>query len=466
MKKLLFSFSWTACLISLISISLIAGSNYKDTLELEQVSFLDCMFTDVNGQSREVTIPREFVEGAVKNDLAFDGSSIPGMTRITESDMVLKLNMNTLTILPWTSDDRKTARVMCDVYRDEHTPYEGDVRCFLKQALNEAREMGYDFFVGPELEFFVCKEQFGDGKKHKPCDQQRYFDSDFNPFMAGFKRNLLNALRAQNIPVEKLHHEVAPGQYEVSLRYNNALTVADQLMITKQTIRAIALIDSLSVTYMPRPFYGQNGSGMHIHFSLWDTTNNRNAFYDKDDPAHLSQTAKHFIAGILAHITELNAIFNPTINSYKRLVPGFEAPINICWGTKNRSAMIRIPRINDDQATAARAEIRSPDPLCNPYLAFAVLLKLGLHGIKNKMVPPPAVEDNLYHISDQERKARNIRALPASLEQALANLAQSNLAQSLLGNTLRTEFIKCKTQEVLKYNTFITNWELREYFEG
>jgi glutamine synthetase len=438
---------------------------YQETIELEEVAFINYLFTDIHGHAKEVTYPAATVESVVKNGFNFDGSSIPGMTSISESDMVAYPDMQTLALLPWSDYEQKTARVICDVYEDEHTPYAGDPRYVLKQAIAEARTMGFDFFVGPELEFFLCDKNF-DNTSLTPSDNQGYFDDTRNPSMSNFKTSLFTALLSQKVTIEKIHHEVGPGQYEMSFKYNDALTIADHLIITKQTMQALCQLNNLKVTFMPKPFHGQNGNGMHIHFSLWDRTENCNAFYDKDDPAKLSPTAKHFIAGVLAHITELNALFNSTVNSYKRLVPGFEAPINLCWGTKNRSAMIRIPRVNDDQHYAVRAELRSADPMANPYLAFAALLRAGLDGIKHDLPLAAPIEDNLYHISAEERMKRNIKALPHSLEHAITLLQQSALAKEILGECLLTEFVKNKQQEIAQYNTFITDWEIQTYFEG
>ena len=303
-----------------------------DQLELEQVAFVNFMFSDLTGKPKEVTIASEFVSNAIKNGIYFDGSSISGFGRINASDMVLKADINTLQILPWTNYEHKTARFVCDVYEDDRTPFSGDPRYRLKTVMQEAHDMGYDFYVGPEIEFFICEQQFDNQAQMGPCDTRGYFDNEINTRLLNFKCNIVNALRSQNIAIEKLHHEVAPGQHEIVIHYNNALTIADQIIIAKQTIQTLAQSESLNATFMPKPFYGKNGSGMHMHFSLWDHTNNCNAFYSKDDPYYLSKTARHFIAGVLKYIAELSVLFNPTINSYKRLVPGYEAPTNICWG--------------------------------------------------------------------------------------------------------------------------------------
>lgn len=438
--------------------------SYQDTLELEQVKYIAYQFTDLNGTPKEVIYPATSVDDVIKNGFNFDGSSIPGMTRITESDMLARPNMNTLTVLPWSDYEQKTARVICDVYSDEHTPYAGDPRHALKMAIADARTMGFDFFVGPELEFFICSDSYAENAL-TPCDTLGYFATAPHPAVTDFKTSLFSCLLEQNIIIEKIHHEVAPGQHEVSFKYDDALIIADRLIGAKQTIHTLCKLNNLKATFMPKPFQGKNGNGMHIHFSLWDRASNCNAFYDADDSAKLSQTAQQFIAGVLAHITELNALFNPTVNSYKRLVPGFEAPINLCWGTKNRSAMIRIPRVNDDQPYAVRAEIRSGDPMANPYLAFAALLRAGLDGIKNKLSLADPVEDCLYHISDEQRAARGIKALPCSLENAIMLLQDSAIAKEILGECLLNEFVKNKQQEIAQYNTFVTDWEIQTYFE-
>ncbi len=440
------------------------GQICRDSLALKQVQFVAFMFTDFRGTIKEVTVPIDFVAGCINNGIGFDGSSVPGYTRIINSDMLLQPDMNTIHAIPWITEDNKTARIICNVYSDNETPYPSDPRYVLQKALKEARDMGYDFYVGPELEFFLCENNPETKSPYGSSNPDSYFDATTSEHMAQFQCDLLQSLKIQNIQIERFHHEVAQRQYEVAMHYGDALTVADQLMITKQTIKTIAHRASLNATFMPKPFYGHNGSGMHIHFSLWDRTNNCNAFYDENGPEHLSKIARHFIAGVLAHIAELNAIFNPGINSYKRLVPGYEAPTNICWGTKNRSTLIRIPYTNEKQPLAVRAEIRSPDALCNPYLAFAALLQAGLQGIKDELPLAPSVSDNLYQLTEQERKDLNITTLPASLEHAISLFETSSLARDLLGDHLFNEFVKQTKKSVAEFATFVTDWELQTYF--
>lgn len=440
--------------------------SYQDAIELEQIRYIAYQFSDLNGAVKEVIYPASSVDDIAAHGFNFDGSSILGMTTITESDMLAKPDMSTLAVLPWSDYEQKTARVLCDVYVDEHTPYKGDPRHILKKAITHAQNMGFDFFVGPELEFFICETGNFTDKSITPCDSVGYFAPAVHPAITDFKTMLFNNLLAQDIIIEKIHHEVAHGQYEMSFKYTDALTLADRLIGAKQTIQSLCALNNLKATFMPKPFQGQNGSGMHIHFSLWDKENACNAFYDASHPAKLSKTAQHFIAGVLAHITELNAVFNPTVNSYKRLVPGYEAPINLCWGTKNRSAMIRIPRVNDDQPKAVRAELRSGDPMANPYLAFAALLQAGLDGIKRELPLADPVEESLYNLSNEQRTARNIASLPSSLENAIMVLSSSSFAKEILGDYIHTEFIKNKKAEIAAYNTFVTDWELQAYLEG
>ncbi len=436
---------------------------YLDQLELEQIVAIHYMFTDLNGVPKEVTYPAISAQKLAREGIKFDGSSIVGMTSIRESDMTAMPDMSTLTILPWYDYEGKIARVICDVHTDSKTPYKGDPRYILKQALHRADAMGFDFFVGPELEFFITQENY-DG--HIPCDSEGYFADNHDIKIADFKLAILEGLLAQNIPVEKIHHEVAPGQFEISLKYGNAIRVADFIVTAKQTIATISKLNNYEVTFMPKPFPEHNGSGMHIHFSLWNKENNTNAFYDADGPSKLSTIGQQFIAGILSHITELNAFFNPTINSYKRLVPGFEAPINVCWGAKNRSAMIRIPLVNEGQADAVRAEMRSPDGMANPYLAFAAMLHAGLDGIENQRIVVPPVEDSLYDLTDEQKNIRNILSLPSSLEKAIEHLEASSFAKAAVGEIVVKEFVKAKKKEIDHSNRHNNKQKKETHLEG
>ena len=449
MKKLL------TCLI--ISSNLMAQAPIDTTLEYlkkQNVQYVDYVFTDIDGNLKEVFRPVSFTSASCKEGLFFDGSSVPGCSNITQSDMLLKPQIDTLTLIPWSTPEVKTARIFCDIYQDATTPYNASPRNILKRVIKQAQDMGYDFYVGPELEFFLFKDA-------APADTANYFAAETNTAMYQFKRNLVTALTAQGIPVEKMHHEVAQGQQEISIQYGNALNVADQLIIAKHTITTFAQSVGLKATFMPKPLTGHNGSGMHIHFSLFNRKTKRNAFYDKNDPHHFSSIAKHFIAGVLKHIDELTILFNPTINSYKRLVPGYEAPTSICWAPKNRSSVIRIPEVTT--AAGTRAELRSPDPLCNPYLAFAALLQAGLTGIKNKYELPAPVAENLYNLSLEQLSEKGIASLPASLADALALFSKSTIAKELAGERFMELFTARKNKEITDFSTQVTDWELRKY---
>jgi len=438
-----------------------ASTQDQTTQQQSPLQFVNFMFTDLSGKLREVTCPAWMIDSAIQNGLCFDGSSIPGCTSIRESDLVLKPDINASRDVPWTQGQERTASVICDIYRDATTPYSACPRHILKNVLGRAHAMGYEFFVGPELEFFLLKQD--DNHKSTPCDTKKYFEIETNLRMGRFKKLLLNALMQQNISVEKLHHEVACGQHEMSLRYGNALDIADQVMLAKHTIYTLAPEFGLQATFLPKPIFGQNGSAMHVHFSLYDTINTCNAFYDVQDPYKLSETAHYFIAGILHRIEAMTAILNPIVNSYKRLVPGYEAPILICWGSKNRSALIRIPYVNQDQASGVRAEIRSPDAASNPYLVFAALLHAGLEGIKYKEALQPAVEDNLYKYTPDMLAAKKINSLPHSLGNALHALEKNTFAAELLGERGLHEFMELKTKELHDFNTAVTDWELAHY---
>lgn len=423
-----------------------------------EVACVDFKFCDIHGNLKLVTVPLSFVKNALTRGLNFDGSSVPGCTNINNSDLLLMPDLNTVHIYPWLdSYQDRTAGIFCDICLDKNTPYSSP-RTILKSVLDQALAMGFEFYVGPELEFFFMNTLSA------PCDQKKYFDGTNDVHRMLMQRELLNALHKQGVKAEKLHHEVANGQHEISIKYGNALAIADQIIIAKDTIRTVAERYNLKATFMPKPIYGQNGSAMHIHFSLWDVKQKNNAFYDAKHPDQLSKTAQQFLAGILRHVKELNLIFNPNVNSYKRLVPGYEAPIYICWGNKNRSAMIRIPEVGNDEPYAVRAEIRSPDPSCNPYLAFAALLKAGLEGIKHNYKLPAAAKENVYHLNAADLKSAQIESLPTSLGQAIELFSTSKLAQDLLGTTLYNELIKIKTKELHSFSTTVTDWETEKYF--
>ncbi len=432
-----------------------------ELIKTEHVEFIDFLFTDLLGTLRTITITAHEMPHALKNGLTFDGSSIPGCTSIHESDMVLRPDLDTFMVLP-SQDFCTTARVICDIYAQPHNAYDADPRGILKKVLEEAHELGYVFYVGPELEFFLFLNP--DTDQFTPCDTEHYFQAEECGLRDAQNKLLLRSLLDQGVAVEKLHHEVAPGQHEVSIHYADALSIADQIMICKHTIKSFAKNNNLTATFMPKPINGQNGSGMHIHFSLFESDTKTNAFYDKESATLLSATAQSFIAGVLDHALELSALCNPSINSYKRLVPGHEAPIYRCWATKNRSAMIRIPQIDAEHAAGARAEIRSPDAMANPYLLFAGLLKAGLDGIKNQTRLPVSTDMNLYRLKTSEINALGISILPTSLEQSLQIFATSDFALALLGKHGLYEYITLKQNDITSFKKEITSWEIEHYF--
>jgi glutamine synthetase len=439
-----------------------SGSAVVDVLDNENVEYVHFVFTDILGNTKSITVPIMHVEDAFENNLLFDGSSVPGCGKISDSDMMLKPDSTTVIVAPAIDGAKKTAEIICDMYVDDATPFAGCARSILKQALDELHALGYEFLVGPELEFFVLVED-AKGGTPSPLDVKKYCDKDTDLNVEQFKCNLLSYLQAHGINVEKIHHEVAPGQLEISIRYTNALEMADTLVRAKNMIKMFARNAGLRVSFMPKPFYGQNGSGMHVHFSLFDTQKNTNAFYDAQDKYNLSPVAKQFIAGILNRIRSMSLILNQTTNSYKRLVPGYEAPTRICWGAKNRSALIRIPQIKTGVGAAARAEIRCPDALANPYLLFAALIKAGLAGIKNNEQAPQAADDNLYHVSEQELKSRGIGSIAQSLREAIDLFAAGEVAQELFSPCVLAEFLKLKNEECNESCRVVTDWELKRY---
>jgi len=443
------------------------GKTKQEVLELakhDQVSFIQLQFTDLNGILKGVTIPVSKLEAAIDDGVWFDGSSIEGFTRIFESDMYLKLDLDTYAVIPWTKANSKdvVARIICDVYTPEGVPFEGDPRYILKKQLEIARAAGYVFNVGPELEFFLFKKE-----NHKlaplPHDTAGYFDQTTDQAME-IRQAMTTALRGFGIDVEALHHEVAFGQHEIDFRYADALTIADQTITLKYTLKYIAVQHDLHATFMPKPIAGINGSGMHVHQSIF-SLDGKNLFYDPKDEYHLSSLAKSFIQGQLSHIKALNALLNPTVNSYKRLVVGYEAPVYVAWGQRNRSALIRIPRYTPGRESAVRAELRCPDPASNPYLVFAVMLAAGLDGVAKKMTPPPPVEENIYEFTEEEAAKRNIQTVARDLREALIHLEHDEVIRGALGEFAFEKFRDLKMREWDAYRLQVTPWEIEEYLE-
>ncbi len=452
MKKLLL-----ACLVSLTyaTQSYTISDLVTQDLKNQQVQFVTFLFTDLLGNIKEILLPIDHVENALEHGIAFDGSSIAGCANISKSDMILKPDVNSLRIIPWLQGTNKTALMLCDIYLNEHEPFAGDPRHLLKTVAQEIAQHGYACNVGPELEFFLLDQD------NAPIDRNAYFDAQTDVKRVVQHQSLIHLLKGMGVNVEKFHHEVASGQHELSIRYGEPIAIADQVILAKYTLQSIMQEYGHKVTFMPKPLAEQNGSAMHIHFSLWDTFAHQNAFYDAQDDYQLSEVGKQFIAGVLHQMPGITALLNPTINSYKRLVPGYEAPIYICWGTKNRSALIRIPEANDPQSV--RAELRCPDPMCNPYLAFAALLKAGIDGVAHQRSAPAPVEESLYTFSAQQLTEAEITSLPANLASALYNLANSYFAFTLLGSKLLNSFVTLKNKELHAFNTCVTDWEIQQY---
>ena len=430
----------------------------------DKIQFIQLQFSDIFGSIKSLTIPIDRLSESIRYGTWFDGSSIEGFARIFESDMYLRPDLETYAIVPWLlSSNGHTARIICDVYRPDGSPFEGDPRYILKRALSEAKNMGYIYNVGPELEFFILRKEDGEVKP-LPHDSGSYFDLTTDQAYT-IRNEMTAALAAYGIKVETSHHEVAKGQHEISFKYDNALTTADNASTLRSTLKAIAQQHDLHVTFMPKPIAGINGSGMHVHQSLFDIKKKRNGFYNSKDNYGLSKVAYSFIAGQLKHIKSMSAILSPTVNSYKRLVPGYEAPVYITWARINRSALIRVPRHFAGKQESTRLELRCPDPSCNIYLAFAVMLSAGLDGIKNKYRAPKPIEENVYSFDDAKLNQLNIKTLPHSLWQALSDMKESTFIKKILGDHTFDRYIEAKTAEWDDYRMQVTPWEIENYLE-
>lgn len=424
------------------------------------VKFIRLQFTDILGVLKNVAITIEQLEKALDGELMFDGSSIEGFVRIEESDMYLRPDPNTFVVFPWRPKEGAVARLICDVYNTDGTPFEGDPRYRLKLMLAEAAEMGYRFNVGPELEFFLFHTDAEGRPTTVTHDKAGYFDLTPVDLGENARRDMVLALESIGYEIEASHHEVAPGQHEIDFKYSDALDSADKIASFRFVIRTVAQHHGLHATFMPKPIYGINGSGMHTNQSLFK--NGKNAFYDPNGPMQLSPEAYNYIAGLLKHARSFAAITNPTVNSYKRLVPGYEAPCYIAWSGRNRSPLIRIPA---KRGSSTRIELRSPDPSCNPYLALAVQLKAGLDGIKNKLTPPPAVDLNIFEMTAGERTEHGIASLPGSLDDALLELGRNEVIKEALGDHIYHRFVEAKTRECDGYRLAVHQWELDNYLE-
>lgn len=427
-------------------------------VEEEGVDFIRMQFTDIFGQAKNVAITASQLKKAVNNQISIDGSSIEGFTRIHESDQYLYPDLDTFTILSWYGQQGKVARFMCDVHNPDGTPFIGDPRGALKRVLNRAAEMGYTFNVGPEPEFFLFEIDKEGKPTTKTGDEAGYFDLGPTDHGDYTRREICLALEKLGFEIEASHHECAAGQHEIDFKYAEALKAADNIITFKQTVKKIAHGNGLHATFMPKPIYGTAGSGMHINMSLFK--DGKNAFYDPADPRGLSKECYAFIAGLLSHVKGMTAITNPLVNSYKRLVPGYEAPCYLAWSASNRSALIRIPAA---RGNSTRVELRSPDPSCNPYLALAVCLAAGLDGIEKGMVPPEEITENIFEMDADERAANGIEDLPDSLEHALFALEEDALMQETLGSHIYTQYVEGKEREWEEYCTRVSSWELAKY---
>lgn len=431
----------------------------------DQVKFVSLQFTDVTGVVKSVDIPIARVGEALDDGVWFDGSSVEGFSRIQESDMRLVISPDTYAVLPWTPPELRRARVFCDIYQPDGEPFPGDPRGMLRQILAKIEKRGWTFNVGPEPEFFLFRRNGPDSIHPVPHDVGSYFDFSANDEAVRVRTELMDALAGMGLDVEMGHHEVALGQHEIDFRYADALRTADNVLTLKYTVKAIAAQHGLVASFMPKPIFGINGSGMHCHQSLFDLGGN-NLFFDARDEYNLTRLAYGFIAGQLGHARALAAVVAPTINSYKRLVPGYEAPVYVGWAQINRSALIRIPRYTPGREKGARAELRFPDPSANPYLALTVMLAAALDGIDNNLpCPAPLNNVNVYHLSPEDRKAMNIIELPGSLAEALRELEQDAVLQEALGPIAYEAFDRAKWAEVDEYRMRVTDWELERYLE-
>jgi glutamine synthetase len=433
-----------------------------EQVKQDNIKFITLQFTDLLGVIKEVIMPVEQLEDALADGVWFDGSSIEGFARIQESDLFLKPDTATYAVVPWLAQDGVTARFICDIYRADGKPFEGDPRFILRQAAAEAAKLGFEYNVGPEPEFYLFRADTDE--RTTPIDYNSYFDLSSHE---GYKviKKIVAALENFAIKVEASHHEVGLGQYEIDFRYGNCLDIADKVLTLKYCAKKIAQMHNLHATFMAKPVMGKPGSGMHVHQSLFDIKAKENAFYDKDHKYNLSKLAFNFIAGQIKHIDAMCAILCPTVNSYKRLVSGFEAPVYVTWAAMNRSALLRVPKWFKAKPQAARIELRCPDPSCNPYLAFAVMLRAGLDGIKNNLQPSEPVEENIYELDSESLVQKNIDLLPTSLAEALDALKENKILQETLGKHLFERYIDVKTKESDEFKKQVTNWEIETYLD-
>lgn len=431
-------------------------------VEQERVNFIHLQFTDILGMMKNISIPVTQLEKALNGELMFDGSSIEGFVRIEESDMYLKPDLDTFMILPWESpvSDGKSARLICDVYTSDEEPFIGCPRYILRRALQEAEKMGFSMQVGPEPEFFLFRLDQEGRATLEANDKGSYFD--LPPIDRGeeARRDMVETLQKLGFEVEASHHECAPGQHEIDFKYTDALCTADNIVTFRMVVRKVAQLHGMHATFMPKPIYGIAGSGMHVHVSLFK--DGKNAFYDADDEHGLSDICRQFIAGVLSHAKGMSAITNPIVNSYKRLVPGYEAPVYIAWSHKNRSPLVRIP---SRRGIGTRIEIRNPDPTCNPYLGLTAILAAGLDGIRQGLACQPAVEQNIYEMDLAARRLHGINSLPENLYEAINELMADQIICDAIGPHIRERFVQAKMLEWEEYSSRIYDWEIEQYLE-
>lgn len=436
-----------------------------ERVKADNVKFISLQFTDVSGTVKSTDMPVNRLESAFEDGVWFDGSSVEGFARIQESDMHLMLDTDTYAVLPWSPLELRRARIFCDIYQPDGSPFPGDPRGTLKRQIKRIEERGWTFYIGPEPEFFLFKPNGVQGIHPVPHDVGGYFDFSANDEAVQVRTELMDALTHMGLRVEMGHHEVAIGQHEIDFQFDDALTAADNVLTLKYTVKALAAQHGLVASFMPKPIFGINGSGMHCHQSFFDKNGN-NLFYDQKDEFHLSPIAYGLIAGQLIHSRAMTAVVAPTVNSYKRLVPGYEAPVYVGWAQINRSALIRIPRYTKGKDKSMRAELRYPDPSANPYLAFTVMAAAALDGIDKKMTPPKPLNNvNVYHLTPEERAKRKIASLPGSLAEALRDLEKDKVLQDAFGPIMYEAFMRSRWAEVEEYRLRVTDWEVERYLQ-
>jgi glutamine synthetase len=439
-----------------------SAGDVKSLVEDRDIRFIRLWFTDILGQLKSFSINAQELDDAFEGGMGFDGSSITGFNAIEESDMIAMPDASTFKVLPWRPEDKGVGRMFCDVVTPNREPYEGDPRHVMRRTLQRAEELGFDTFnIGPELEYFYFRNARPDDGVPEILDEGGYFDLTTLDAGSDVRRETVLALEQLGIHVEYTHHEVGPSQHEIDMRYANALEMADNTMTYRITVKEYAMKYGWHATFMPKPLFGENGSGMHTHQSLFKE--GRNAFFDENDQYYLSDTGKAFIAGQLKHAREICSVFAQWVNSYKRLVPGYEAPVYCAWSRRNRSALVRVPLYHPGKEQATRAEIRCPDPACNPYLTFAALLAAGLEGIEKGYELPEPMEKNLYHITPEERKRLGIEQLPETLGEAIELTAESELVLRTFGEHIFNRYVEIKRQEWEDYRVQVSQWELDRY---